>query len=429
MSGGDVRPGMVNFVLTTCEPNAAAYQATILDLAARGFLTVRDEPGGLRVALAGAPGGAAALADYEQQVLGDIRARLGGTGSAPFEALAQACTLDVRGIWDPFKEKLVAEARRRGICRSPRWATTRPVLTFFAVTAAVAALAALATTQVRPSAGIGGALGISAAAVIVSWWFLGWLAEDRLTGTGSALAAGWQREREALAAAGVSWNDPAPTALHRRAFAIAAGIPGAAPGPPGPGQRRAGGLRAGPPPEKRERPAELWSSFSGTWRQVTPELSRGLRHPGAEPGIMFALAGVAFLLTLLAVWMGLTNDPLRWVAGQPALVLAATAATLTAVGVHMRARRSSVPKTATFDGQVIGRWQEVVRDSEGSGRVPCTAVDDGERAWIFSEAYVYNYVAVGDLVQVTVSPRSGALLRLTVTARARAEGAGGNPAP
>lgn len=86
MSGEDVRPGIVNLVLTNCEPSAAAYQATILDLAARGFLTVSDEPGGLRVALAGPPGGAAVLADYEQQVLGDIRARLGGTGGAPFEA-------------------------------------------------------------------------------------------------------------------------------------------------------------------------------------------------------------------------------------------------------------------------------------------------------------------------------------------------------
>lgn len=430
MSGEDVRPALVNLVLTSCRPGAAAYQATILDLAARGFLLASDEPGGLRVALAGP----AALADFEQQVLGDIRARLGGTGSAPFEALAEACTMDVLGIWDPFKEKLFAEARRREICRRLLPATTRPVSAFFAATVAVAVLAALATALVRafirPPAGIGGAFGISAAAVIAFWWFLGLLARDRLTGTGSALAARWQRERAAIAAAGASWNDPGPMPLQRRAFALAAGIPGAAPGPPAPHpQRRAAGLRAGPPPEKRESPAEIWSSFSGTWRRVTPEPSMGLRRAGAEPGIMFALAGVAFSLTLLAVWMGAANGPLRWVAGPPALVLTVTAVILAAVGVRMRARRSSVPTTATFDGQVVGRWQEEVRDSEGSGLVACTAIDDGQRAWVFTESYVYHSVVAGDLVQVTVSPRSGALLRLTVTARARDAGADGNPAP
>jgi hypothetical protein len=57
MSGEDARPALVNLVLTTCMPGAAAYQATILDLAARGFLTVSDEPGGLRVALAGPSAG------------------------------------------------------------------------------------------------------------------------------------------------------------------------------------------------------------------------------------------------------------------------------------------------------------------------------------------------------------------------------------
>jgi hypothetical protein len=308
------------------------------------------------------------------------------------------------------------------------------VSAFFAATAAVAVLAALATALVRPfihpPAGIGGVFGISAAAVIVFWWFLGLLARDRLTDTGSALAARWQSERAAVAAAGASWNDPAPMPLQRRAFAIAAGIPGAAPGPPAArSQRRAAGLRAGPPPEKRERPAEIWSSFSGTWRRVIPEPSTGLRRAGAEPGIMFALAGVAFSLTLLAVWMGAADGPLRWVAGPPALVLAATAVILAAVGVRMRARRSSVPTTATFDGQVVGRWQEETRDSEGSGLVRCTAIDDGQRAWMFTEPYVYRGVVVGDLVQVTVSPRSGALLRLTVTARARDAGADGNPAP
>jgi hypothetical protein len=80
-------------------------------------------------------------------------------------------------------------------------------------------------------------------------------------------------------------------------------------------------------------------------------------------------------------------------------------------------RRSAMPKTATLDGQVIARWQERVQDSEGSGIVQRTVIDDGQHAWIFAGSRVYQRVTVGDLVQVMFSPRTGELRDLTVTAR------------
>jgi hypothetical protein len=43
-------------------------------------------------------------------------------------------------------------------------------------------------------------------------------------------------------------------------------------------------------------------------------------------------------------------------------------------------RRFAMPKSATFDGQVVARWQECDTDSEGSGIIRCTVIDDGERA-------------------------------------------------
>src|SRR5260221_6893922 len=56
-AGNDAQtqPAIVNLVLTNCVPGAAAYQGTILDLAARGFLAVSNDPGHLGVALAQPP--------------------------------------------------------------------------------------------------------------------------------------------------------------------------------------------------------------------------------------------------------------------------------------------------------------------------------------------------------------------------------------
>jgi len=162
-----------------------------------------------------------------------------------------------------------------------------------------------------------------------------------------------------------------------------------------------------------ERPAEIWSSFSGTWRQVTPESSEGLGSGGPEPGMMFSFAGVTLGLTVVAVLMTMNTVFLVPVT----LVMVAVAFVLAALGMRTVSRRWALPKTATFDGQVIARWQERVEDTEGSGIVRRTVIDDGQRAWIFAQPHVYQMVTVGALVQVRFSPRTGELQKLTVTAR------------
>ena len=40
------RPALVNLVATRCQPNGAAYSATILDLAARGHLVITQQLAG-----------------------------------------------------------------------------------------------------------------------------------------------------------------------------------------------------------------------------------------------------------------------------------------------------------------------------------------------------------------------------------------------
>ena len=61
----------------------------------------------------------------------------------------------------------------------------------------------------------------------------------------------------------------------------------------------------------------------------------------------------------------------------------AVAAVLIAKGMGTVSRRAALPKSRTFDGQIIAHWLERNTDSEtGSGRVQCTAIDDnhGPRA-------------------------------------------------
>jgi hypothetical protein len=416
------RPAFVNLVLANCVTGAAAYQATILDLAARGFLAASSEPGTLWIRPAGTPATAPALAGYEQRVLGDMRARLADTGGAPFQALAEVCTADVRGAWEPFEQELVAEARRTGICRPVLPGTARTAVLAGTVTAAVAGLAALIAWS-RPLAAMDSPGVTSLVAVIAFWCLLRWLGRhDRLTAVGTAMAARWKRRRADLAAAAATWDDVVPVALRQRALAVAAGIPQAVPGPgrvaagaqrraprrrpTGPGRRRLPGR-----PGATQRPASAWSSFSGEWRLVPVKRTSTL---GMRGGVAILAGGASLGVVAYAVSIPAGTGPLP-------LLLAADAAAVTAVGVRRILRLSALPSTATFDGQVIARWEEQDNSENGSGTVPHIAVDDGQRAWTFTGREVYHRVALGDLVRVTVNPRSGSLGNLTVAGRPRKE--------
>ena len=65
----------------------------------------------------------------------------------------------------------------------------------------------------------------------------------------------------------------------------------------------------------RDRPDLIWSSFSGTWRQVSPQASGGLGTGGAEPGMMFSLAGLTLALIVVAVLI--TRDEAAWATAVP----------------------------------------------------------------------------------------------------------------
>ena len=240
------RPALVHLVLTRCQPRAAGYQATILDLAGRGYLSVTGQgpaaggagPPSLWLGPAAPAAGSPALLSFEQQVLDDVHARVGDARGAPFDALAGACEVDAAGIWKPFEDKLLAAARELGVCgpRLPDRASS--VFLALGTAAATVASASLAVPAHRGWAAV--------AAVIACGIALAWLLRDRPTRAGAALAARW-RENSAPPA---GWDSsPGAAELRQSAYAVAAGreIGGG-----GRGRRRA--RRTGPAGPRRPGP-------------------------------------------------------------------------------------------------------------------------------------------------------------------------------
>jgi len=98
-------PALVNLVTTGCQLDGAAFAATILHLGARRVLALSEpEPGRLWCAPTREGAGDLDLAPYERLVLDDVTRQFAEAGSAPFQALADMCFADVKGVWDPFEK-------------------------------------------------------------------------------------------------------------------------------------------------------------------------------------------------------------------------------------------------------------------------------------------------------------------------------------
>ncbi len=164
-------------------------------------------------------------------------------------------------------------------------------------------------------------------------------------------------------------------------------------------------------PDGKQRPTEVWSSFSGSWRLVRIESGERL---GMASG--FALLGGA-------AWLGLIGYAVSIPGGTGPLpaILAGGAVLAAGLGVRRIIMMAAIPRTASFEAQVIARWHEESESENTSSTVPYIAVDDGQRAWTFSGAELFSRVALGDLATVTVNPRSRRLIELTVTGRPRAD--------
>ncbi len=404
------RPALVNLAVTRCRLNGAAYPATILDLAASGFLVVTQRGNGqLWCDVPASAPPEAGLARSERLVLDGTRA-LAGAGGAPFEALAQSCASDVRGRWDPFERAVRAEGRQAGITRPRLSAAGRAGL--YAGAGGVCALA-YAAVRSLPQSGPWAPLATAFFALFVpAYWTHALGRQDRLTVQGSAVGAWATRAAGDMAAESVPalTSDSSPTELARLAWAVAAGAPVLIPGTAPelvtgirPGRARAG-ARTGFSGQFAEtpRPSAAWSSFGGQWRMV---------RIGPTP---FSRLHPAFWL-VLAAWLALmayVSSLLPGLAGVlvPA-ALAAGAAAAVIGGARGLATWLASPAETSFRAQVIARWVENRGANDDDSHITCIAVDDGERSWSFDvSGAAFGQLALGDTVSVRASPRSGKLL-------------------
>jgi hypothetical protein len=470
-----VRPALVNLAVTRCRLDAAAYPATILDLAGRGYLVITERaPGQLWCE---GPGGLAGsgLAPSESLVLAGVRA-LAVQAGAPFEVLAGSCVSDIQGRWDPFDRAVRAEGRQAGLVRRRLPVAGQAALSRRGGGGRRARLPGGACPAAHR--GLRGASAGFFAILLPAYWAARLARHDRLTGDGAALAA-WAVQAAAETAA--SWGWPGPAVPGPAVPGPA--VPGTAtPGPDWPGSGMAGpgwpspgrgwlgawsgrgwprlvrpglaqpqpGGRAAGPLAGRAQPA----GHRGRRRPPGAAGRRGSRPAGTRPrrrraaarrpapwqaedtprpcAAWSSLGGQWRLVPIRPLPFGRTN-PVVWLflaawlalmvyltsllpglwGTLPPIVLVAAFAAATVTGVRRIAAWLAKPRTVTFQGQVIARWVERRGSGDDDVYVPYLAVDDGERAWSFGVGgAALDQLSLGDPVTVRASPRTGKLFWL-----------------
>ncbi|HEX9622867.1 MAG TPA: hypothetical protein VF979_00705 [Streptosporangiaceae bacterium] len=414
-----VRPALAHFIMSSCHPGTAAYDATILDLAARGFIGARSDANGIWLTYT-EPGTATAgvrLAGYEQKVLDALHGRLKNTGGAPFAAVAHVARVDVEGAWKPFDQELRLAARNGGICRRRLPLSFAPVVVAACTEVTAVALAVAAISLARHHTNGGIVAGAVLTAIFLPLILLGIGYQDRLTPIGAGLAARFKQERAKLTAdpsswgmttAGpLAWPEVSANTLARRAFAVAGTIPGAGPDPVTPRQRLTGRVVSKKPSEK-QKPTEAWSSFNGNWRLVPIRKSTG---PGMGAGVFKILLGLVLSLVAYGLYLPSGNGPF------PVIVFVIALA-FGGYGIAQVIRIAGIPTRETFNAQVIARWLEDVDSENSSSTISYLAVDDGTKSWTFGGTTVER-LGLEDLVRVTVNPRTGELIDLGVLEQQR----------
>jgi hypothetical protein len=294
-------PALVSFLTNHWAVGPEAAPATLIDLAARHYLTIDEvDPDHFMCRLRAGPTVAERLTPYEEQVLDRVRS-LGVDGSVPCEALATGTAEDA-GPWRKrFDRAVVADARARGLSRG-RWTK--------------ASYAVLGLTALAPAAGIGAVLAAASAdkartpgqhhsgagdafwAAVVAWALLMALTSafraQRETPAGSAAAARWLGLKAHLHADETFPTlPPAAVAIWDRylAYGAALGLAAAA----------VHSLPMGPESDR-----EAWSSFGGRWRLVRIHYPRYLRpgwgwHPAKAIAVSLLGGAVAIGLARLVL--------------------------------------------------------------------------------------------------------------------------------
>ncbi|MFI6688518.1 DUF2207 family protein [Streptomyces sp. NPDC050485] len=263
-----------------------AAAATLLDLAARGLIEVRQpdaDPARSTVHVTGKD--AEDLTPYERRVLARVVERAGETG-APIGAIAFRAEERAKSWNSALRQEIVAEARLRGLSRA-RFA---PLLVGALFVTLFGPGALFTVAAVSGGHGIRGALVVGALPAIALMWLLARVLGERATPRGLERAGHWAGVQAWLHAhEEFAQLPPAAVTVWDRylGYGSALGV-----------TSRAGRLLGFDAGDKRQ----VWSSYGGTWRPVK------IRYPRLRPGFgattsrLFQLACAAGVVTV-GLWL------------------------------------------------------------------------------------------------------------------------------
>ena len=398
---GKENPAVANLLANAGAVTPEAVPATLLDLAARRIVYIDEtEPHvyALRIRADASPD----LTSYEARVIKLLRSKASG-GSVPAGALTSGATSQAQSWFRSFSADVVREAKSSGLC-VPRWPPRLLTALGFLVFAAFVGVG-LGANENSDSQDLFWVitLGVTLATVAAS----AYLFRDStqlLTRTGLGPQARWLALRKFLRDDELFAALP-PTAVVVRerylAYGAALGVAVAA-------------VRAIPMGAENDRRA--WSSYGGTWRQVT--VSYPIVWPpawGASPGETIwrgiRLGGTAgavlFVFSLLLPHLSFAHsaDQATRDLSAGAVLAAAVALVVLGTGIWLL-----LAGGISLFGSHRVTGDAVRLRSHGDPPTCYLAVDDGTRdhirAWKVGFG-IYNSVTEYSAVVVTVTPFLG----------------------
>jgi len=294
MDLGPESPALVNYLVHHCEARREAVAATLIDLAARGFLTI-EQLGIDRLYVVVKSSRDKPLTPYEEQVLEHVRAIAPADGVVPVAALTTGPEDESKKWWKRFQQSVRDDARHRGLSR-PRWSPGWWLL--LAATAAVPAVLAAAALVALPDSNSANSdaggdflaiMGIAAIGVALMMLIPQSLSADRGTPEGSDVTARWLGVNRFLERNhSLDDRDASAVAMWDRYLAYGAAL--------GVSSRAVASLPMG-----AESPYRAWSSVTGQWRIVRVRYPRF--WPPAYGRKPLETAAVGLLQTVVFVFL------------------------------------------------------------------------------------------------------------------------------
>ncbi|RKR86864.1 putative membrane protein DUF2207 [Micromonospora pisi] len=434
---GPESPAVVNLLANRWSLTVDAAESTLLDLAARGYLELRQAGPESRDSTVHPTGRTDGLNEYERQVLDRVVERAVG-GMVPLTALAFANEKRA-GLWSSsLRRAVIDEARRLGLTRRR---FPKGLVVAFGVFGALAGLGVAAgsyhyLSRIQAADRWGGV----GAAFFVTTMVLSGIAGrnmgERDTPLGRAVAARWLGLRAWLVGHEAFADLPpaAVTVWHRYlSYGAALGVTRAA----------SQVIHLGLADRSR-----IWSAYGGTWRQVGVSYPNTLPRYGQPLGWPFvrALGAAGFGWSLVGIVgpaaarqesrpVDPAHDPFHFLFGrwfQPWLNLAeldSITLGILFVGLALLGYAAytmirvfgDVAGTATVSGEVIWyqMWQYHSSD-ESSDRTPINyylVIDDGRsdrtRAWVLPKE-ISGQCELGDVVTAQVRRWTRRVKQVTV---------------